>query len=160
MREAVSRVRGRGWAVVGVLAAVTLAGPGCRAAPGGGSAEQGALVISRAAVSISPAGAPAPAFLHLDNRGPAADTLLGVRSPDADSVILHTMVGGQMEHVPSLVIPAGARVRLRPGSYHLMLEGVHPLTVGDTVTLVLRFALAGEVPVRTPALRYSDAVRE
>jgi len=144
----------------GVLAVAVVAGLSCRTAPSGGAAEQGSLVISRAAVSISPAGAPAPAFLHVDNRGPAADTLLTVTSPDADSVILHTMVGGQMEHVPSLVIPAGARVRLRPGSYHLMLEGVRPLALGDTVTLVLRFAMAGEVPVRTPALRYSDAVRE
>jgi copper(I)-binding protein len=152
MHSPVSRALGALAAVVGAL--------GCRAAPGGGTAGHGPLVISRAAVSISPDGAPAPAFLRLDNRGTAADTLLGVGSPDADSVILHTMVAGQMEHVPLLVIPAGARVRLRPGSYHLMLEGVRPLSLGDTVTLVLRFAMAGEVSVRTPALRYSDAVRE
>jgi copper(I)-binding protein len=142
-----------------LLLAVAIAVAGCRPA-GGGSAEAGAIAISRAAVSAPPADAPAPAFLVIENHGSAPDTLLGVTSPDADSVVLHTMVGGQMQPVPSLAIPAGARVRLHPGAYHLMLEGLRrPLAVGDTVTLRFRFAEAGQIPVRTPVLRYSEAVR-
>ena len=152
----VRAIRGPGWSlVVGVLV-----GMGCRAAPGG-SAEAGSIAVSHAAVSVPPAGAPAPAFLRIQNRGSTADTLLGVDSPDADSVVLHTMVDGRMQPQAWLAVPPGAAVRLRPGSYHLMLEGVsRTLAVGDTVTLVLRFAVAGAVPVRTPVLRYSEAVQD
>ena len=39
---------------------------------------------------------------------------------------------------------AGARVELRPGSYHLMLIGLkRALTPGQTVILTLRFERAG-----------------
>jgi copper(I)-binding protein len=42
-----------------------------------------------------------------------------------------------------------------------MLRGLRrPLTVDDTVTLDLRFAVAGPVRVRAPVLRYTEAVRE
>jgi len=143
------------WLIVGVSGSI-----GCRPA-NGGSAERGDIAISHAAVSVSPAGAPAPAFLRMTNSGSAADTLVHVESPDADSVMLHAMVAGRMQPLPSLAVPAGAQIRLRPGSYHLMMEGVHrTLAVGDTVTLVFRFAAAGAVAVRTPVLRYSEAVDE
>jgi len=141
---------------MGVLA-VTAA---CRSAPGS-TAELETIVVSHAAVSAPPAGAPAPAFLRVANRGTVPDSLLRVSSPDADSVILHTMVAGQMQPVPALALPPGETVRLRPGSYHLMLEGPHrSLAVGDSVTLLLQFAAAGELAFRVPVLRYSDATRD
>ena len=145
----------RSWLIAGVMG-----GMGCRAAPGGRTG-QGSIVISHAAVSVPPAGAPAPAFLRIENRGSVDDTLWEVESPDADSIVLHTMVGGRMQPLPSLVVSPWSRIRLRPGSYHLMLEGVHrTLAAGDSVTLVLRFAVAGAITVRTPVLRYSEAVQE
>jgi copper(I)-binding protein len=141
-----------------VLLVAVVGTAGCQSPPGGGAALD-RIVVSRAAVSAPPAGAPAPAFLHVANRGALADTLLGVTSPEADSVVLHTMAGGQMQAVPALPVAAGETVRLGPGSYHLMLEGLHrPLGVGDSVTLLLRFAMAGEMRLRVPVLRYSDAV--
>lgn len=142
------------------LVGAVVVAAGCRAAPGNHE-ELNGLVVSRAAVSAPPAGAPAPAFLRIANRASQADTLLGVTSPDADSVVLHTMVGGRMQPVPVLPVAAGETVRLGPGSYHLMLEGLHrPLGVGDSVSLLLRFARAGELRLRVPVLRYSDAVRD
>lgn len=132
----------------------------CRSAPGS-TAELETIVVRNAAVSAPPAGAPAPAFLRIANRGRVTDSLVRVSSPDADSVILHTMLGGQMQSVAALVLPAGDAVRLGPGSYHLMLEGLRrPLAVGDSVTLFLRFAVAGELALRVPVLRYSDAARD
>ena len=148
--------RAHGWLFV-VLA---LGATSCRPSLGS-SAELGSLAVTHAAVSAPPAGAPAPAFLRIANHGSATDTLLGVVSPDADAVMLHAMVGGQMQSLPLLALPAGGEVRMRPGSYHLMLEGVRrPLAAGDTVTLVLRFAAAGELAFLVPVLRYSDAVRD
>ena len=49
-------------------------------------------------------------------------TLVGATSPDAESVRLDREIGGQMQTVPGIDIPARGRLRLVPGSYHLMLE--------------------------------------
>jgi len=116
-------------------------------------------VASHAAVPAPPAPTEASAFLTLDNRGSAPDTLLGVESPQAGGVMLHEMVGGRMEMVTAIPLPAGRQVRLVPGSYHLMMhELTGPLAAGDTVTLTLRFARADPVVVRAPVLRYTEAV--
>ncbi|MHB1192334.1 MAG: copper chaperone PCu(A)C, partial [Longimicrobiales bacterium] len=54
-------------------------------------------------------------------------------------------------------IPPGATVRLEPGSRHGMLEGLSGLPEpGGTVSVVLRFALAGEIPVPARVVRYED----
>jgi copper(I)-binding protein len=40
---------------------------------------------------------------------------------------------------------------MKPGSYHLMLLGLkHDLKPGDTVTLTLRFAKAGQISLQAP----------
>jgi len=46
-------------------------------------------------------------------------------------------------------VAPGARVELKPGSYHLMLIGLkRALTPGQTVTLTLRFERAGALTAR------------
>lgn len=58
--------------------------------------------------------------------------------------------GGMMEMKPvaSIAIPAGKKVSLTPGGYHLMLVGLaKPLTTGQKFTLTLTFAKAGKVDV-------------
>ncbi len=137
---------------------VALASVGCRPVPerSSGAPE---VTVTRAVLPAPPSDTEATAFLTLDNRGGSTDTLLGVRSPQAGGVMLHAMVGGRMEMMPALPLPAGRRVRLVPGSYHLMMrELVQPLVIGDTVTLELRFAKAPPVVVRAPVLRYTEAV--
>jgi copper(I)-binding protein len=43
----------------------------------------------------------------------------------------------QMEHVARLDIPAGERVELAPGGYHVMLVGLtEPLEAGDVEVVV------------------------
>ncbi len=148
--------------IVGALAAVAALGvTACRPAARGGGAVAGSVTISHAVVSAPAGPMEAPAFLLLANRARAADTLVAVDSPDADSVSLHTVTAGRMLPVSGIAVPAGGRVRLAPGEYHLMLRGLRrPLVVGDTVTLELRFAVAGPVQVRAPVLRYTEAVSE
>jgi len=135
---------------------VAILGCGTQEGRGAGVAE---VVVSHAAVPKPVSGTEATAFLTLENHGGAPDTLLGVESPQAGGVMLHEMVGGRMEMVTTIPLPAGRRVRLVPGSYHLMMhELTGPLAVGDTVTLTLRYARADPVVVRAPVLRYTEAV--
>lgn len=143
-------------AVVLLAAFFTLSG--CRASRGGNITANG-ISISHAVVPASPSPTDASAFMIIDNRGTAADSLAGVSSPEAEMVMLHQMVGNRMEMVDGIALPAGARVPLTPGGYHLMLHGLaRPAAAGDTVTLRLEFARAGTLVVRAPVLRYSDAV--
>ena len=143
--------------VILLMAAVALA---CRPDRGGG-ATAADISITHAVVPAPPSPSEASVFLAIDNLGLAADTLTAARSPEADSVLLHEMVGGRMQVAAALAIPPGGPVRLAPGSYHLMLHGLtRRLAAGDTVTLELHFARAGSATVRAPVLRYTEAVEE
>lgn len=85
----------------------------------------------------------------LVNGGKAEDRLLGGSTPVAARVEVHsmTMDGGVMRMRPvtgGLAIPAGGRVALKPGGYHLMLIGLkQPLRRGAMVPVTLDFARAG-----------------
>lgn len=93
-------------------------------------------------------------YALIRNTGKAEDRLLGGRTAVAASVDVHsmTMDGNIMRMRPvsgGLAIAPGGSVALKPGGYHLMLMGLkRPLKQGETVTITLRFAKAGEVPVR------------
>ena len=139
-----------------ILAAIA----GCQPSRGG-SAASGTLYVSHAVVPASPSPTDASAFMLIENQGATPDSLTGVSSPDAETVMLHEMVDNRMEMVEGLAIPAGASVLLAPGGYHLMLHGLaRPAAAGDTITLQVHFAQAGELVVRAPVLRYTDAVDE
>ncbi len=83
------------------------------------------------------------------NAGSAEDRLLGGSTPVAARLEVHsmTMDGGIMRMRPvtgGLAIPAGGRVALKPGGYHLMLIGLkQPLRRGTMVPVTLDFARAG-----------------
>lgn len=85
----------------------------------------------------------------LVNGGKAEDRLVGGSTPVADRLEVHsiTMEGGVMRMRPvagGLAVPAGGRVALKPGSYHLMLIGLkQPLRRGALVPVTLDFARAG-----------------
>jgi periplasmic copper chaperone A len=131
---------------------------GCRSQVGG-RAQLGDLTVSHAVLSGPATGPQASAFLILENRGSVPVTLLGVHSPVAESVQLHNVAGGRMQPVPRVDVPARGHLRLTPGQYHLMLEGLaHPLAIGDTVPLELDFSSGTVLRVQAPVLRYGDAV--
>lgn len=92
-------------------------------------------------------------YLRIDNRGGAADRLVGARSPAAVSTELHQMsMDGdvmRMRRIDAIDVPAGGSVELKPGGHHLMLTGLKaPLRAGSNLDLVLQFEKAGEVKVR------------
>ena len=92
------------------------------------------------------------AYLEIDNHGSTGERLLGVRGDVAESVQLHRMAmeGNvmRMREVKAIDIPAGAKVALAPGGYHVMLLGLKaPLATGSSFPLTLTFEKAGEVTV-------------
>ena len=66
--------------------------------------------------------------------------VVAVTTPAARSAQIHESLTddgrASMRHVESLKLPAGRSVELRPGGYHVMLEGLaKPLAEGDRVPL-------------------------
>jgi copper(I)-binding protein len=80
------------------------------------------------------------AFMQLTSQQDAR--LIDVRSPIAGSVELHQMEMSnnvmKMRQVDGLDLPAGQRVGLKPGGYHVMLFDLKaPVKAGDKVPLTL-----------------------
>lgn len=133
-------------ASVAFLAGCTGAAP-ASSAPGGIRVE-GAW--ARPSMGMDRAGA---AYLVLVNESGTDDALVGASSPAAASCEIHETSAGSsgmmaMHPVDRIPLPAGGRVALAPGGYHIMLIGLTaPLTAGSTIELTLRFASAPPLTV-------------
>jgi len=84
----------------------------------------------------------AGAFMRITAR--SATRLVGVSSPVAGVVEVHEMkMNGDimtMRVAPSIELPAGKALDLKPGGYHVMLMDLkQPLLAGSTVPLTLKF---------------------
>jgi copper(I)-binding protein len=112
---------------------ITVTAPWSRATPGGAKVGGG--------------------YLTIQNKGAAADRLIGASTDAASTVEVHemTMNNGVMTMRPvegGLVVPPGQTVALSPGGYHLMLMGLKgPLSQGRSVTVTLEFEHAGKISV-------------
>jgi copper(I)-binding protein len=96
-------------------------------------------------------------YLVLRNRGPRADTLVHVQTPDAAGVMVHRYVRDGdmllMEHLERLVVEARDSVVLEPGGLHLMLTaGRNPRGPGSTLHLSFRFSSGAIVTLTAPVL--------
>ncbi len=110
-------------------------------------------------VIVHPSARPTPpgarvggAYFTLENRGRTGDRLVRVDSPVAGAAELHSMVmeGNLMKMRPlaALDLPAGAKVTLSPGGYHVMLVDLkRPLVAGDAFPIRLTFERAGTIEV-------------
>ncbi len=114
----------------------------------------GDLRIDRPWIRATAPGAPAAGgFATIRNAGRAPDRLLSAQSDLAGRVEVHEVLrdGGmmRMRHMPQgLAIPAGEKVVLQPGGYHLMLIAPkRRYAEGETVPVRLRFERAGETVV-------------
>lgn len=114
----------------------------------------GDIEIIHPAIPAPPASAKSAAgYMAIANNGAEADTLVGIETAAAASVMLHTTEHGadgvaRMMHVPAIEIPAGETVLLAPGGMHLMLMGLTaPLAEGDIVPATLVFDHAGRVAI-------------
>lgn len=116
-------------------------------------AQAGTIEISDIWVKASIGKAPnSAAFFIVTNKGPA-DKIVDVTSDLAKRTELHTHIMEnnimKMRRVAGGVdVPANGSVAFKPGSYHVMLIGLHaPLKVGEKVSFTLHFQNAGDVPV-------------
>lgn len=117
----------------------------------------GALKISSAwAKAMLPGQPVGGGYLIIENAGGQADRLISVTSSASPDVEIHEMkMDGdvmKMRQVPDgLEIPAGGRVELKPGGYHLMFMAVPaPFNQGDVLKVALKFEKAGQVEVALP----------
>jgi periplasmic copper chaperone A len=116
--------------------------------------KAGDLVMSQAWSRATPGGAKiAGGYLTIENKGVAADRLVGAAVDVAARVEVHemSMKDGVMTMRPldkGLAIEPGKTVKLAPGGYHLMLMDLKgPLKQGDKVPVTLEFEKAGKVKV-------------
>ena len=116
--------------------------------PGAAAAQTGQVEIKDAWARATPGKAEnGAAYLTIET--PAPDKLVAVSSPAARKTTLHTMTmdGGVMKMRPldGLDVPANQPVTLKPGSIHIMLQGLNePLQAGKSFPLTLTFEKAGE----------------
>jgi periplasmic copper chaperone A len=114
--------------------------------------KAGDLVITQAWARATPGGAKVGgAFLTIENKGAAADRLVGASADIAGKVEVHEMANknGVMTMRPvgsGLAIDPGKTVKLAPGGYHLMMFDLKgPLKQGDKLPVTLDFEKAGKV---------------
>ncbi len=114
--------------------------------------KAGDLVITQAWSRATPGGAKiAGGYLTIENKGSAADRLIGAAVDVAARVEVHemSMKDGVMTMRPldkGLAIEPGKTVKFAPGGYHLMLMDLNsPLKQGDKVPVTLEFEKAGKV---------------
>jgi copper(I)-binding protein len=136
--------------VLAVLAAVAPS-----AACGGGAEETG---LEEDTIHVADAWARSPmqdvgaVFFTVHNGAEVEDRLIGASSPVAGRAEVHETVerDGEMvmQPVEAVPIPPNEEVRFEPGGYHVMLYDLsEPLEVDSTITVVLEFEHAGQIPV-------------
>lgn len=91
-------------------------------------------------------------YVTISNTGKEADALLSVSTDAAQSAELHEVKheGGMMKMRPveKIGLPAGGKIDMKPGGYHVMLLGLtRDLKPGDKVAVTLKFEHGGDLHV-------------
>ena len=115
-----------------------------------------ALIIQDPYVRLAPPNAPATgAFMVIRNTGKSDRQLIKAESPVARAVELHNHINEngimKMREVASIEVKAGSQAELKPGSYHVMLIGMHkPLQEAENIAITLRFDDGSSMQVNAP----------
>ena len=137
------------------------AGGSAPAAPADPAAVAGSTVgdITVTGVYIRQPASPdvASAYLSIRNAAAEADSLESAYSGAARKTTLHGQPGvvepGAHTASGPVPVPANGTVTLAPGRGYIMLDGLTgTLRPGDEVSLLLRFARAGQVLVEAPVV--------
>lgn len=112
-------------------------------------AKVGSMSIDDAWARTGQPGQVSAAYFEVKNKG-AADKIVSANCDCAKATELHDvkMVDGTMKMVPasSIDVPANGELKLKPGSYHVMLIGLNrPLVAGESLPIKVKFEKAGEV---------------
>src|SRR5205814_9740392 len=101
------------------------------------------IVIAEAWAAATPKGASTGAgYLTIVNNGSVADRLVAASSPVAETVMFHQSGDDngvmRMQMLPTVDVPAGGSVTLKPGAVHLMMAPLKgQLAEGQTFPLTL-----------------------
>lgn len=123
-------------------------------AAGANAASVDNILVTETRVRAMPPGSPnTAAYLTIKNLGKTDIALQKVASPMAKNIMLHDTVkkDGKMSmvHQMSITIPAGKRVKFKPGGLHIMVMGLSKnLTIGEMVPLELHFSNGAVVNVK------------
>jgi copper(I)-binding protein len=122
-----------------------------------GAAAQALRIESGHAREMPPGQTNSAAFMTLVNTGDRPVALVAATCDCADRAELHAhrhrdgMMS--MERVARLEVPAGGRVALEPGGYHLMLLGLkRPLRAGEQVGITLLDEQGGAYSAQLPVV--------
>lgn len=103
------------------------------------------------------------AYATLTDTGTTDDALVSVSTTAAGQATLHNTVtsangsAGTMVAVPSVPVPAGGRVTLRPGHYHVMLTGLTTsLTAGTRISMTWTFRSGAHITTTFPVIDAAD----
>jgi copper(I)-binding protein len=97
-------------------------------------------------------------YLEIMNKGRESDRLIGVKFNAAGKSEIHTIEidGDVMKMRPladGIEIPAGSRISLAPGGYHLMFMKLDDFPKkGETAPLTLIFEKAGPITLDAPVM--------
>lgn len=96
------------------------------------------------------------AYMVISNCGTTADRLVGADTTAADAASLHNTTRDgdmtSMSDIGQLEIPAGKKIELKSGGYHIMLIRIkREIKDGDPVDLTLLFSQAGKIKLSVPA---------
>lgn len=115
------------------------------------------MVMDPYARSASPTAMTGAAFMMIHNEGQTDDRLIGVASPAAKRVELHTHMEDangimKMVHVEEgFSLPAGGAIMMERGGNHVMFMGLNdPFEQGEMIPLTLIFETAGEMEIEVP----------
>ncbi|WP_027486437.1 DUF1775 domain-containing protein [Allorhizobium undicola] len=133
-------------------------GEGAAPAPAeAAQAQTGALSLSNGYVKAMLPGQPVGGgYVVIANSGKQDDRLVSLSSPAAARVEMHEMaiennVMKMREVKDGFVIPAGGKLEMKPGGYHLMFQQVkEPFKAGGKVPVQLTFEKAGTVSMELP----------
>ena len=116
--------------------------------------ELGWLSVKHPWSRATPKGAAvAGGYMKITNTGTTPDRLTGGTTDSAKKFEIHEMkmegsVMRMRELTDGIVIPPGATVELKPGSYHIMMTTLaRPFAQGDRVKASLTFERAGKVDI-------------
>lgn len=92
-------------------------------------------------------------YLTIVNSGSVSDDLIAASSDAAGTVELHQSYEEsgmmKMRPVPKLGVPAGGKLEMKPGGYHIMLLNLkRDLKAGQVINLTLVLQKAGRVAVK------------
>lgn len=97
------------------------------------------------------AGAPAAAFMKIENNGAASDALTGCSLEGFPSVRgeLHDVIDGAMTQIDEIAVPAKDVTELKKGSLHMMFFDM-PEEVPYEIMITLQFQKTGTTTVKVP----------